>query len=132
MSYTPQRDTQRKRPYFTCLSPFMMCDVLFMTQHMCLAPVYFFTNTATPEQLFNMHKHSRSKCIPTLLYYLLPIPNVKAQRRFNSLTELLWRINLNINFPLIWFPNSMDTFGHFIVPLFHHCPLGDSQLCTLH
>jgi hypothetical protein len=139
MSYTPQREREREREraYLTCLSAFMMCNVLFMTPHMCLAPglllhQYNLVYIPTPEQLFNMHKHCRSKCIPTLLYYLLPIPNMKSQRRLNTLTKLLRRINLNINPPLIWFPNSMDTFGHFIVPLFHHWPLGDSQFCTLH
>jgi hypothetical protein len=65
---------------------------------------------------------------------LLPIANSQHEitKEINTLTKLLQRINLNINSPLIWFPNSMDTFDHFIGPLFHHCPLGDSQFCNLH
>jgi hypothetical protein len=65
---------------------------------------------------------------------LLPIANSQHEitKEINTLTGLLHGINFNINSPLIWFPNSMYTFGHFIVPLFHHCSLGDSQFCTLH
>jgi len=79
--HTPQRERERESLFLLVFLP-LWC-VTYSSWHNIFVwpPVNFFTNTATPEQLFNMHKPSRSKCIPTLLYYLLPTPNMRSQRR---------------------------------------------------